>query len=130
MTVIPPAIAKVTYIFESAAQGQGRLVRKVVLQKEGFKEEFQKEDTLIDGAGGLLFEYAYASGDEATPVTWKNSWQDPSKIPAGVRITLEFQKGQSDGAAASAAKEILKKTIFIPAGQFSQEGGSQGGGQQ
>ena len=130
MTVIPPDIAKVTYIFESAGQEQGRLVRKVVLQKEGFKDESLKEDTLIDGISSLLFEYAYASGNEDSPVTWKNSWQDPSKVPAGVRITLEFKKGTSDGAAASVAKEILKKTIFIPSGTFSQEGGQQAGGQQ
>lgn len=118
-TLIGGEIAKVDYVFEETADKKGRLIRKIVFQKEGFKEENQKDNILIEGLEDLAFEYAYkASGEEPLPV-WKDSWakeaqNTESKIPQGVRITLTFP-GPGEGK-----EEIFRKTVFIPTGTFEE----------
>lgn len=108
ITLMGEEIAKVDYIFE-----EGVLKKRVVLQKEEFKEENQKESVLIENLDGLSFEYAYKGTGEGFELEWRKSWEketvsDQPKIPAGVRITLTFD---IDGK-----EEIIKKTVFIPMG--------------
>lgn len=104
MTLIGGEIAKVSYVLEEGADQKGILKRKIVFQKEGFKDENQKEEIVIGDLDGLLFEYAYETGEKNALPEWKDSWEGEGKIPRGVKITLEFQK------------EILRKLIFIPTG--------------
>lgn len=118
MTAAGGNIAKVSYYFDSEPDKKGLLKKVVVLQKEGFKEANQKEETLISGVDDLLFEYAYQGEEEGAVPEWKEAWpaQQKGLIPSGVRITLEFSKG-----AKQEGREIFRKTVFIPAGQLEKE---------
>ncbi|MBI4336028.1 MAG: type II secretion system protein [Candidatus Omnitrophica bacterium] len=121
ITVIGEDIAKVRYVFEAAPEGRGVIRRGVALQKEGFKTESEKEKNYIERLTGAFFEYAYKkeAGADGAGFVWEKSWQkedvtDVSKIPAGLRITLEFQEqGKKE-------KDILRKTVFIPTGSLEE----------
>ena len=126
ITVTDGEIAKVSYLFsakggENARFQNGVLKRIIVLQKEGFKEENQKEDVLVADIDELSFEYAYEGEGKDSPAIWADSWgeEGQAKIPKGVRVTLEFDKGAKD----QNKKEIFRKTVFIPTGSLEKKEG-------
>lgn len=108
-------IVKVDYFFVSTTDRKGVLKKKVSYQKEGFDEARRPEMVMIEGLEGLLFEYAYKEADKDAPPEWRGQWgaeegEQKSKIPFGVRITLEFREPEQEKS------EILRKTVFIPTG--------------
>jgi hypothetical protein len=116
VTVISGNIAEVDYAFLTEGE-KGMLTKRVVFQKDGFKEkqENQKPGIVLDDLKDCKFEYAYKSDKDESGVAWENSWAKDAadkepRIPAGVRITLVFQE------PGRQYEEILKKTVFIPTG--------------
>lgn len=125
ITLAGTEIEKVDYIFEETAQDKGQLRKKTVFQKDGFKEEKQKDSILIQGLEGLSFEYVYKAPAGEDTLIWKDSWGKDIQtaapaIPAGVRITLSFP------SAGEQPAEIFTKTVFIPTGSietYNESGG-------
>ena len=114
ITVLGKKIARVEYFFENTLDRNGVLKRNIVFQEEGFGKEHQKEGICLDGLENLGLEYAQKGEKDSDPV-WQETWTKPAagakfKIPAGVRVTLEFR------GLAHGKNEIIKKTIFIPTG--------------
>lgn len=66
--------------------------------------------------GGLSFSYAFKQGvgDEET-TTWKDSWEDKTKLPQGVKITLILQNPKNPKEEA-----IFTKTVFLEQGTIGQ----------
>jgi len=116
ITIINGDIAEVDYAFSYESE-KGALTKRVVFQKDGFKEkqENQKPGIVVDDLKDCKFEYAYKNDKGEPEVVWEKSWANDTpdkepRIPVGVRITLVFQEsGQQH-------EEILKKTVFIPTG--------------
>jgi prepilin-type N-terminal cleavage/methylation domain-containing protein len=67
-------------------------------------------------SGGLSFSYAFkqGAGEEETTV-WKESWEDKTKLPQGVKITLILQNPKNIKEEA-----IFTKTVFLEQGSVGQ----------
>lgn len=124
ITIAGGNIAKVTYLFEQGENQKGTLKRIIVLQKEGFKEKNQKEEVAIRDLKDCLLKYAYKGAGEDSLPAWGDSWgmetsEAASKIPQGVQVILTFEKGKGENKK----DEVIKKTIFIPAGTIEEQEG-------
>jgi prepilin-type N-terminal cleavage/methylation domain-containing protein len=67
-------------------------------------------------SGGLSFSYAFkqGAGDEEVTV-WKAAWEDKTKLPRGVKITLILQNPKNPKEEA-----IFTKTVFLEQGTIGQ----------
>lgn len=120
MTAKGSNIIKVDYFYVSTRDRRGVLKKRISYQKEAFNEEKHPEMVMIEGLDNLSFEYAYRGADSEAPPEWQTQWgkearEEKSKIPAGVRITLEFKDPEEK------RPEILRKTVFIPTGTLGGE---------
>ena len=91
------------------------------LQLEENQQKKSKTLSSIVKQAGLSFSYAYAqtTGEEAQEeITWKDSWQDNSSIPQGVKISLTLENPKNP-------EEVLTftKTVFIPIGTITEPKG-------
>lgn len=114
VTLIGMDLAKVTYYLDNSSSGGHALKRKIVLQKEGFRDENSRDEVLARGLDDLSFEYAYEADTDAPD--WRDAWAQADsnkglkqKIPAGVRITLVLKN------------ETFIKTVFVPHGSLGKQ---------
>ena len=99
-------LMKVIYRYDGAA---GAVKRIAAGKLEGFDEEHGKIQDMIKGieAEYFTFEYCYKepASESEYEYRWKNVWDDPKKIPRGVKVAI----GK------------FKKIILLPAGELIEE---------
>lgn len=67
---------------------------------------------------GLTFSFAFAqaAGEEEGTIGWRDIWEDKTKLPRGVKITLILQNPKNPADEA-----IFTKTVFLEQGEIGQQ---------
>ena len=101
-------VCNVTYYFKGGETSA--FMRTVKYQSNGFKEDPDRDETLISGVRDIEVLYSYEGEDEDSPPTWRNIWEEEEKLPLGVKIKLRL-------AGLSAMQEFTK-TVYIETGSL------------
>ena len=103
-------MAKVSYSLDR----EGKLIRSVGFQSQGFVNGDSETEILMSGIEKLEFEYSYEAYEEDSSPVWKEYWEDQEGIPLGVKIHLKAKR--KEGVASD-----FLKTVFIPTGILGKE---------
>lgn len=101
-------IMRVIYSYNSA---QGEITRSCSGQSQGFSDQAEGREVILEGVGDLSFEYCYEGLMPDGPYEWKDYWSQP-EIPKGLRVNLRL-KGQPGFEG-----ELFREYIFIPTGAY------------
>ena len=84
--------AKISYKFEDK-----KLLKAQIKGKEILKSSIEPEyKVFLSDISELKFEYAKEEGGDSKAVSWEASYEGPTSLPAGVRVSLtkEFKDGR------------------------------------
>lgn len=96
---------RLTYAFVSYRLESDKLMRLCRKDKESLNEKSKTQsEEMSSGVEELIFSYGYIN-----PLTqsmeWKDSWDDPKRLPSAVKIRLTIK---------NKSRQNFERTIFMP----------------